>query len=72
MKINCIAIDDEPLALKKISGFIARVEYLNLLRMDIQLLAGINPQPPHILLRAARVCGNKVVSKKLRLACLRA
>lgn len=32
MKINCIAIDDEPLALKKISGFIARVEYLNLLR----------------------------------------
>lgn len=32
MKIHCIAIDDEPLALKKISGFIARVEYLNLVR----------------------------------------
>ena len=32
MKINCIAIDDEPLALKKIVLFIHSVEYLNLLK----------------------------------------
>ncbi len=31
MKINCIAIEDEPLALKKITEFIEQVEYLNLL-----------------------------------------
>lgn len=31
MKINCIAIEDEPLALKKIKGFIEQVDYLNLL-----------------------------------------
>ena len=31
MKINCIAIEDEPLALKKIKEFIAQVDYLNLL-----------------------------------------
>lgn len=31
MKINCIAIEDEPLALKKIMGFIEQVDYLNLL-----------------------------------------
>ncbi len=31
MKINCIAIEDEPLALKKINGFIEKVHYLNLL-----------------------------------------
>lgn len=29
MKINCIAIEDEPLALKKIKDFISQVEYLN-------------------------------------------
>ena len=32
MKINCIAIDDEPLALKKIVNFIQLVDYLNLLK----------------------------------------
>lgn len=31
MKINCIAIEDEPLALKKIKEFIEQIEYLNLL-----------------------------------------
>ena len=31
MKINCIAIEDEPLALKKITEFILQVDYLNLL-----------------------------------------
>ncbi|MDF1547676.1 MAG: LytTR family DNA-binding domain-containing protein [Bacteroidales bacterium] len=31
MKINCIAIEDEPLALKKIKEFIMHVDYLNLL-----------------------------------------
>lgn len=31
MKINCIAIEDEPLALKKIKEFIEQVEYLKLL-----------------------------------------
>ncbi len=31
MKINCIAIEDEPLALKKIKEFIEKVEYLHLL-----------------------------------------
>jgi len=30
MKINCIAIDDEPLALDKIRSFIKKIEYLNL------------------------------------------
>lgn len=32
MKINCIAIDDEPLALEKIQAYISRVPYLNLLK----------------------------------------
>lgn len=32
MKINCIAIEDEPLALKKIMEFIEQVDYLNLLQ----------------------------------------
>jgi len=31
MIINCIAIEDEPLALKKIKDFIGQVDYLNLL-----------------------------------------
>jgi two-component system, LytTR family, response regulator len=31
MKINCIVIEDEPLALKKISGYISKIDYLNLL-----------------------------------------
>ncbi len=33
MKINCIAIDDEPLALSKLSGFIEKVPELNLSRI---------------------------------------
>ncbi len=31
MKINCITIEDEPLALKKIKDFINKINYLNLL-----------------------------------------
>lgn len=31
MKINCIAIEDEPLALKKIKEYIGQIDYLNLL-----------------------------------------
>lgn len=30
MKINCIAIDDEPLALEKIKDYVSKVPYLNL------------------------------------------
>jgi two-component system, LytTR family, response regulator len=32
MRINCIAIEDEPLALKKLEEYIQQVEYLHLLR----------------------------------------
>lgn len=32
MQINCIAIDDEPLALSKLEGFIKKVPYLDLIR----------------------------------------
>jgi hypothetical protein len=32
MQINCIAIDDEPLALSKIEGFISKIPELKLLR----------------------------------------
>jgi two-component system, LytTR family, response regulator len=32
MQINCIAIDDEPLALSKIAGFISKTPVLNLIR----------------------------------------
>ena len=40
MIINCIAIEDEPLALKKIKEFIEQVAYLNLLeRFDNALEA---------------------------------
>ncbi|MGA7722073.1 MAG: LytTR family DNA-binding domain-containing protein [Ignavibacteriaceae bacterium] len=32
MQINCIAIEDEPLALKKLTGFINKIEYLVLIK----------------------------------------
>lgn len=32
MQINCIVIEDEPLAIKKLTGFIRKVEYLRLSR----------------------------------------
>ncbi|MFK7905115.1 MAG: LytR/AlgR family response regulator transcription factor [Chitinophagales bacterium] len=32
MKINCIAIEDEPLALKKLEGFILQTDYLHLMK----------------------------------------
>ena len=31
MTINCIIIEDEPLALKKLSGYISKIDFLNLL-----------------------------------------
>ncbi|MCK4663217.1 MAG: response regulator transcription factor [Bacteroidales bacterium] len=33
MKINCIAVDDEPLALKKMKQYIERIDFLNLLAL---------------------------------------
>jgi len=33
MKINCIAVDDEPLALKKMKQYIGRVDFLNLVAL---------------------------------------
>ena len=30
MKIKCIAIDDEPLAVKKIAGYIQKIPFLEL------------------------------------------
>jgi len=33
MKINCIIIEDEPLASKKIKGFIMQIDYLNLVKV---------------------------------------
>lgn len=32
MKLNCIAIDDEPLALEKMQQYIGKIDYLNLLQ----------------------------------------
>ena len=32
MKINCIVIEDEPLALEKINGYIEQIDYLDLLQ----------------------------------------
>ncbi len=42
MKINCIAIDDEPLALNKIREYIKRIGYLNLLESFDNALDAIN------------------------------
>ena len=42
MKINCIAIDDEPLALEKITEFIKRVDYLELLGVFFNPLDAIS------------------------------
>lgn len=41
MKINCIAIDDEPLALDKIREYIKRIPYLNLLETFDNAFSGL-------------------------------
>lgn len=42
MIINCIVIEDEPLALKKIVGFINQVDFLNLLKGFNNSIDGLN------------------------------
>ena len=42
MNIKCIAIEDEPLALKKLTGFINKIEYLNLLKTFDNAIDAIN------------------------------
>ncbi len=41
MKINCIAIDDEPLALDKIRGYIKRIPYLRILGTFDNAISGL-------------------------------
>lgn len=41
MKINCIAIDDEPLALDKIREYIKRIPYLNLMETFDNAFSGL-------------------------------
>jgi len=41
-KINCIAIDDEPLSLEQITNYIARVEFLNLKKSFHNALEALN------------------------------
>ncbi|QGY45483.1 response regulator [Maribellus comscasis] len=52
MKINCIAIEDEPLALKKLVHFIHSVEYLHLLKgfeNAIDAIAFLKIQPVDLI-----------------------
>lgn len=42
MQINCIAIEDEPLALKKLTGFINKIEYLRLSKTFDNAIEAIN------------------------------
>lgn len=42
MRINCIAIEDEPLALKKLEDYIQQVEYLHLLKGFDNALDALN------------------------------
>jgi len=42
MKINCIVIEDEPLAVKKINEFINQVDYLNLLQSFDNAISAIS------------------------------
>ena len=49
MIIHCIAIDDEPLALKKISSFIDKIPYSILIAISVlMILAPFKPMP-HVL-----------------------
>lgn len=45
--INCIAIDDEPLALAQLSGYIARVPFLNLVASCQDAFEGMNALSLH-------------------------
>ena len=52
MKIQCLAIDDEPLAVKKIAGYIQKIPFLELVsecRSAFEAMEIINRQPVQLL-----------------------
>ena len=52
MSIRCIAIDDEPLAVKKIAGYIQKVPFLELVaecRSAFEAMEIINTRPIQLL-----------------------
>lgn len=52
MKIQCLAIDDEPLAVKKIAGYIQKIPFLELVsecRSAFEAMEIINKQPVQLL-----------------------
>ena len=42
MKLNCIIVEDEPLALERLEGFVIRLPFLNLLSCFDNAIAGLN------------------------------
>jgi two-component system, LytTR family, response regulator len=52
MTINCIIIEDEPLAMKKMEGYIGRLSFLNLVgkfRSAIDAIGFIKENKPHLI-----------------------